>query len=294
MAGRDAGLGKERKPVRERQPRHSQAGGVQALATLCRPIVLAIICAALSGCANFWDEVTSRDFKFKEAFHRAPEPLWVIQNSYDGDKKSKALRSLKEPLQNGGTPDQQEVIVKLLINSAVADPQPLCRLAAIDALQHFKDPRAAKALENAYYNAKDFSNRNPDISATIQGQALSAMGEMGNPASVDLLITIVKEPPAAGADTDRQRIMDQRIYAARALGHFQQYQAAEALVSVLRTDQDVALRNRATESLRAMTGEDLPPDAQAWADYLHKSDGKGAFAKKPSFTDKFLKLISFP
>src|SRR5262249_36635867 len=81
---------------------------------------------------------------------------------------------------------------------------------------------------------------------------------------------------------DQQQDMDQRIAAARALAHFPQYQAADALVSVLRTERDsVALRNRVHESLREMTGEDLPPDAQAWADFLHKS-GEKELAKNKS------------
>jgi hypothetical protein len=95
-----------------------------------------------------------------------------------------------------------------------------------------------------------------------------------------------------GTAGDKQNDLNQRIYAARALAHFRQYQAAEALVSVLRTEQDVALRDRATESLRDITGQDLPPNAQAWSDFLHKS-GKDALAKKPSLGDKLLKLISF-
>ncbi len=129
-----SGRGKERESVQPRQPGRSQAAGRRLLG-------VAAACCALSGCAGFWDDVTSRDFKFKEMFKPPPDPLWVIRNSNDGDKKSKALRSLKEPRQNGGSQQEQDVIVKLLVWSATSDPQPLCRLAAIASLQHFKDPR---------------------------------------------------------------------------------------------------------------------------------------------------------
>jgi hypothetical protein len=252
----------------------------------------ALVACAFSGCAGFWDEVTSRDFKFKDMFKPAPDPLWVIRNSNDGDKKSKSLSSLKEPLQNGGTQQEQDVIVKLLVESAVSDPQPLCRLAAIASLQHFKDPRATQALMDAYDRAFYFQRERPDAMETIQEQALQALGVNGNPAAVDLLVRVLKTPPLTGTEKDKQNDLNQRIYAARALAHFPQYQAAEALVSVLRTEQDVALRDRATESLREITGQELPPDAQAWADVLHKS-GKEALAKKPSLGDKILKLTSF-
>jgi HEAT repeat protein len=94
----------------------------------------------------------------------------------------------------------------------------------------------------------------------------------GNPIAVEQLVRVVNQPPTGGPDKDQQQDMDERIAAARALAHFPQYRAAEALVAVLRTEHgSIALRNRAAESLREMTGEDLPPDAQVWADFLHKS-----------------------
>ncbi|HEY7330727.1 MAG TPA: hypothetical protein VH592_24010 [Gemmataceae bacterium] len=271
-------------------PQRPQGAPLRTLRAGVLHSVLAV--CALSGCAGFWDEVTSRDFKFKDMFKPAPDPLWVIRNSTDGDKKSKALGSLTEPLQHGGNQQQQDVIVKLLVQSATSDPQPLCRLAAISSLQHFKDPRAAQALMDSYERASYFQRDRPDAMETIQEQSLQALGVNGNPAAVDLLVRILKAPPGTGPSGDKQNDLNQRIYAARALAHFRQYQAADALVSVLRTEQDIALRNRATESLREITGQELPANAEAWSEFLHKS-GQEALAKKPSATDKLFKLISF-
>ena len=262
-------------------------------AICCRLLVGLTLGLAACGCAGFWDEVTSREFKFKDVFKPAPEPMWVIRNSTDGDKKSKALRKLKEPLQNGGTQQQQDEVVAALVAGATEDPQPLCRMAAISTLQHFKDPRAAKALVDAYDRASYFQRERPEAMATIRCQALAALGVNGNPIGTPLLVEVVGAPQTVGVEKEKQQSMDERIAAARALARFPQYQAAEALVRVLRTDQDVALRNRAGESLREMTGQDLPTDAEAWAGFLHKS-GNDALAKKPSLTDKFLKLVSFP
>src|SRR5437899_6176557 len=42
----------------------------------------------------------------------------------------------------------------------------------------------------------------------------------------------------------QRMVMDERIAAARALGHFNQRPAAQALVKVLQTEKDVALRDR--------------------------------------------------
>lgn len=246
----------------------------------CRLHSAVVVCCALSGCAGFWDDVTSRDFKFKDMFKPPPDPLWVLRNSTDGDKRSKALLALKEPLQNGGTQQQQDVVVKLLVDCVCNDPQPLCRLAAIATLQHYKDPRAAQALLDAYSKAAYFQRTRPDAMQTIQEQTLQALGVNGNANAVSLLVELVQNgAKVEGTAADKQNVLNQRIYAARALAHFPQYQSAEALVRVLRTEQDVALRDRATESLREITGQDLPPDAQAWADFLHKT------GKDKDFTD---------
>ncbi len=290
---RTSGKGKGRESVQPRYPRHREATGQSFGAAMGRRLrVVAVACCSLSGCAGFWEDVTSRDFKFQEMFRPPPDPLWVLRNSEDGDKKRKALLALKEPLQNGGTRQQQEVVIKLLVDSALNDPQPLCRLAAIATLQDYKDPRAAQALIDAYERASTFQRDRPDAMQIIQEQTLQALGVNGNPIAIDLLVRIVKEPPVTGTTEDQQNGVSQRLYAVRALAHFPQYQAAEALVSVLRTEQGVALRNRSTESLRAITGQDLPADAQAWDDLLHKS-GKDALAKKPTLGEKVIKLISF-
>jgi hypothetical protein len=280
-----------------RQQSREQASRKRKRRSLCRrlrfrlvcSLLAAIACCTVGGCAGFWDDLTSRDFKFKDMFKPAPDPLWVIRNCTDGDKKSKALCSLTEPLQHGGSQQEQDVIVNLLLQSAVSDTQPLCRLAAISSLQHFKDPRAAQALMDAYERASYFQRDRPEAMETVQEQALQALGVNGNPVAVDLLVRVLKTPPLTGTAADKLNDLNQRIYAARALAHFPQYQAAEALVSVLRSEQDVALRNRATESLREITGQELPPDAQAWTEFLHKS-GKEGLAKKDSSWKSVLRL----
>ena len=73
-----------------------------------------------------------------------PNPLLVLRDSSDGDKRAKALRALREPKQYGGGDAEQEAIVSILTTAATTEKQPLCRLAAIQSLGHFKDPRAVK------------------------------------------------------------------------------------------------------------------------------------------------------
>ena len=62
--------------------------------------------------------------------------------------------------------------------------------------------------------------------------------------------------------------------AARALGKFSHYQATEALVRVMQNEKDIALRDRAHESLQIATGKKLPPDAKEWEQLLHQASYK--------------------
>src|SRR5690348_15957930 len=63
-----------------------------------RLVGAAVIALSLSGCANFWDDVTSRDFHLGE-FFRKPNPFLVLRDSDDGNRRARALRALEEPKQ---------------------------------------------------------------------------------------------------------------------------------------------------------------------------------------------------
>jgi HEAT repeat protein len=252
-------------------------------------LVLVLACSVLPGCASFWDEVTSREFHLKDAFHKKPEPMWVLENSKDGDARRKALEALKEPLQIGGTQAEQDKVVAILCNAAVHEP-PVCRLAAIKALRSFKDPRIVEPLIQAYYESTNF---NPDTVVAIRTQALDALGAIRQPQAFPVLLRVVKQPPMQGAALDREMNTNERIIAARALANYPQLVSAQALVELLRKEQDPGLRNAATESLRAMSGKNYPADVQAWDDYMKRSSNdKDAFAHTPSPMDHFFRLVS--
>jgi hypothetical protein len=229
-------------------------------------LVGSVVLLGLSGCAT-WDDLTSREFSFKTYFAKQ-DPLVVLRDSRDGDHRQKALRQLKEPLQNGGTQVEQDAVVKILLTAALYEKQPICRLAAIQTMGNFKDPRVIPALLDAYYKGNPDS---PEMAKELKCAALTSMGQTGNPEVVETLVLALREPPADGPESERQFKMDERIAAARALGHFNHYKATQALVEVLRKEnKNPALRDRANESLQLATGQDLPADAQAWADYFSK------------------------
>jgi HEAT repeat protein len=237
------------------------------------------------GCTGFWDDVTSKEFSFKGMFVK-PDPMVVLRDSQDGDKRARALRALREPKQNGGSDQDQDAVVRILTTAAVSEKQSLCRLAAIQALGGFKDPRAADALKEAFFTASGFA---PDTTTLLRCQAISALGRTGNPAAVDLLVRVVREPPADGTELEKQQSLDVRIAAARALGRFNQPQSVQALASVLHTEKDIALRDRAHESLQLVTGRKLPADAKEW-DEVVQAAANGTTADDQS---KKFKLMSW-
>lgn len=151
--------------------------------------------------------------------------------------------------------------MQLLTETATNDQQALCRIAAIDTLGRFEDPRAVQALVDSYYRAGTFP---PETAVLIRCQALRAMGETHNPAAIDHLALVVREPAVEGSEEEKQQALDIRLAAARTLGNFNQAKAAEALAGVMQSERDVALRDRVRDSLQACTGQRIPDDFQNW------------------------------
>lgn len=247
---------------------------------------VALVSAGLCGCVS-WDEITSRDFKYREIFSR-PDPLVVLRDSKDGDRRARAFAALREPKRSGGSDKDQDFVLEVLAAAVKSEPQFYTRLMAVQTLSEFQDPRAVPALVDAYYHATAFT---PDNATILRCQALTGLGNVGHPSGVDLLVRVLRQGPMEGPEEDRRRALDERIAAARALGRFSQYQATEALVQVLQTDKDVAIRTCAHESLQASTGQHLPLDYQTWNDFLHQDrnkDGSLAGGKKPGLLDFIL------
>jgi hypothetical protein len=237
----------------------------------------ALLSLGLGGCANFWDDITSRDRPFstrcKEIFVK-PDPFTVLRTSDDGDRRAAALRRIEEPKQNGGSDKDQDAVFTILSKTASSDPQPLCRLVAIERLGHFKDPRAAKALEAAFYGVDTIPSQFAPLTTRIQCQALTAMGETRNPEVVPLLALVLRMPGGERGSAEVQHRNDRCTAAARALAHFNEAEATEALLHVMQNKkEDIALRDCAHNSLQEATGKRLPDDPDAWEEFLHPRGG---------------------
>lgn len=240
------------------------------------------------------------------------DPLEVLENNPKGDDRVRAIRRLEEPAKNGRPADEQERVMAILKTTATSDPSSLCRLSAVEALSRFEDPRCVSILLQAYQNAPyespaaatnpiqpvagrgaytSPSSFTPETVKMLQCQVLEALGKHRHPDSLKLLCEVAQMPTEKPKPTIEQTgglqpldfnttglpdadRADVRLSALRSLGSYEgESLAIKSLVQILQTESDVALRGRAHDSLVSITGQDLPPDGAAWADWLAK-DGK--------------------
>jgi HEAT repeat protein len=225
-----------------------------------RTLAAVVVCSGLSGCAGFWDEVTSRDFNVKNMVN-PPEPMEVLRTSHDGDARAKALTRLKEPQKNGGGRAEQDEAIKILTQAATVEPQPLCRMAAIRTLGTFEDPRATPILISAFDSADTLP---PDSAFMVRCQTLTALGQTKQPQAAAFLAEVAKRPVKKDiADRDLSQKRDVQLAAVRALKNFPGSQEAAQVAQHLATsEKDVAVRDRAKEVYVAVTGhsaDTMPP-----------------------------------
>ena len=225
-----------------------------------------------AGCASFWEEVMSRERDWSYITGRnKPNPLVVLRDSDDGFRRAQALAELNEPLRHGGDAQQQELYLQILQAAALGgtqqnDPkdEPLCRLKAIRTLGKYQDPRAARILEDVYQQQKmPFT---ADNNNNIRKEALVALENTRDPDAWKLLIRVARQPgpPNVASQPDILQTQDEKIVAIRALRRYRHQECADALAHVLRTEKDIALRDRALQSLEDITGKQWPAEYAAW------------------------------
>ena len=260
--------------------------------------MLLVIFAGLTGCAGAWDKVSSRRFRenpFGTIYDRR-DPLEVMRTSLEGDDRAQAMRKLKEPALHGRTDADQDEAMKILTDAAINDPSPVVRVAAIDALGRFRDPRAVKSLSAAYYQAGGGSiestgaTRNtlsgptgfaPEIASVIRGRAIESLAKTNSPEAVTVLAQV-----ATGAEKSGGADRDTRLAAVRGLKAVRSPESVAALTKVLAMEKtrDPAMADRAHEGLVALTGQNIPDDPQAWD--LAVRNGQAPVAPAPNFIEQ--------
>lgn len=259
----------------------------------------------LTGCSSTAERLSSRRFREKpfSTLFSSEDPMVVLtRDSSEGDDRLQAMRSLKEPLQRGGSQAEQDAIIKILSDTATSDPQGICRLTAIETLGRFQDPRIPGILVDSWKNAPISSAGGPsgtgvvqasfnpslpgtrhaatyslDMTCRIQGQILESLGKGKSSESLTLLCEVASKPvkrvePKSDFDTpvydaDHYRF-DIRLAAIHAMRHYTgDRTAAQTLLKALQDDRDTAVQNRCMESLTAITGQPHGNDPKAWLEW---------------------------
>jgi len=217
--------------------------------------------AGIPGCATTWDDMTSRNFHVRSIWESS-DPMTVLRDSTDGDERAKALRALKEPRANGGNDAEQDRVIQVLTQAAVSDPQPVCRLAAIQTLGRFRDPRSVQILTAAYDAAPQLPN---EVAGAIQSATLVSLGNTKQQTAIAFLVRAATNPtPAEAVDREINQSRDVRLTAVRALKNYEgSAEVASAMVQIMRAERDVALQDRAHETYVKVTGREPPADSQA-------------------------------
>ena len=125
--------------------------------------LLGILVMGLSctGCAQQLDALTSERLR-NDPLHLmfgSDDPIFILRNVEDSDARLRAMQDLKEPKLDPKTAPVQDEIVQILAVTANSDNHAVCRLAAVEALARFDDPRAGQILVDAYHNASDDAPR---------------------------------------------------------------------------------------------------------------------------------------
>jgi len=285
--------------------------------------IAAFAACLLTGCAGTWDTISSRDFR-KDPFDTtyrmiSPEDPMVVLRANperDGDARAKAMRRLTEPLATGHGQQDQDQILDLLARTATTDSSPVLRIAAIEALGRFQDPRAPGILQIAYMKAHGRPdgtpdpasaeggiqqiaagrlNRSslvpltgptgfsPDVVEAIRCRAVESMGRTNHAEAVPFLSAVAAGPvsPNSPEGCDDREV---RLAAVRGLTACRQPESIAALSRVLAAERgkDTALTGRAHDGLVSLTGKRLPADPAKWSEVVQAG---AVVAPEPSWVE---------
>jgi HEAT repeat protein len=201
----------------------------------------AVILAA--GCGG--QKAPSLDSWLKAKLFPPPTVARVVQVESDlADERREALQAVaRDPKAT-----DIEAVVRLYAIVARSDDDALVRSAAVRGLADMKGKDVIETLAHVVVN---------DSSPLVRRDAAKALGVQADEAGVPALVA------ALAADQD----MDVRVEAAASLGVFRNKAAAEALARAVE-QKNIAVARRAWQSLRYVTGQDLPRQTHVWMEYL--------------------------
>jgi HEAT repeat protein len=139
-------------------------------------------------------------------------------------------------------------VVQIFCLLARSDEDPLVRSAAARGLANMESEEVVPALSQVAAS---------DKSPYVRCDAVASLGRQAKPECVPPLVRAVQSDSSA----------EVRTAAASALRQFKDVAAAKALVAAL-DDLSLGVAQKAWESLRYMTGQNLPRQVQPWDDFL--------------------------
>jgi hypothetical protein len=267
-------------------------------------IALMAIGSTLTGCASGWDTLTSRRFRespFKTMFQPEDPLVMLRDHADDADIKARAFQHLTEKeIQKMASADQ-DFVLGHLGTAATSDPNPWVRIAAVDALGRFDDPRATQSLIAAFHQATGRTTESRPISspempssllpmaagrtptaltrydltgpkgfttdqvATIRGRAMESLAKFEQPEALQLLTEVaLNQSPSLNDDIGSREFVRQQAVAC--LGTMRSPESVQALSKVLNAEQgrDLTLSRLAHQGLVDSTGQKHPADPETW------------------------------
>jgi hypothetical protein len=152
-------------------------------------------------------------------------------------------------------------VVRLMCLLAKSDPDPMVRASACRVLGRMKGEDVVRTLSLIVSKDRD---------DYVRTDAAAALGRQGAPEGL---------PALAGA-LQNDKDVDVRVAAAEGLRFIRSKEAAEALAAGV-ASTDIAVARRCWESLRYMTGQDLPCQGEPWTTYLAAAENPLAGYGKP-------------
>ena len=189
-----------------------------------------------------------------------PRPLGarvVELENENPDVRRKAVQAVAK----SGKADTVPSLVRLLCLVAQKDRDAMVRSAAVQALGGVKGEGVLETLAGVL--AKD---GNP----YVRSDAAGALGRQAVPDAVPLLVEAMQGDAS----------VDVRLAAEDALRNFKDRSVAEALVDGL-GKSDIAEVQKCWESLRHLTGQDLPREPAAWDAFLASAEDPFARHGRP-------------
>jgi HEAT repeat protein len=271
---------------------------------------IAVILGTLSvislsaGCASTFDTLTSKRFREKPfgTMFSSEDPMTVLRNNPDGEDRARAMLRMKEPAVNGRSEAEQDEALQMLHAAATADTSPWVRIAAIEALGKFQDPRAIPSLTQAFHTASGTTVQSQPTSPTpeidqasltrparfqeryglngpqgfpsdqvmnIRGRAVEALAKSRHPDAVAFLAEVAKgRGQMLNEDQTARDFVRQRAVAG--LGQMRHKESVVALNDVLAAEhnKDVTLTNLAHAGLVGLTGKKLPANPEQWSEVV--------------------------